>query len=142
MLPYAYHLAHDDDRKIFDKICRGVQLLPDELELGEDEEKRPVVLSCHVLARAVSKIFSVKLEDGYFCYHWEHSWVVGPHLNIIDVYPVAILGGPIMVMGDYGSPHKMLYQPLPTEAIYQDRFQKSSFLNAVEIVEKKLRNNS
>lgn len=141
MRPHAYDLLLPDERKIFEEVLKSVLFLPDEIELGEDENKKPIILSCHILARAVSKVFSLKLEDGYFCYHWEHSWVRTPKLNVIDVYPVAILGGPILVMGDWGSSNKMLYQPLPTEAVYGDRFTKPSFLKAVLVVEKFLRKN-
>ena len=144
MRPYSYDLVHPYDRSIFDKICLTTKKLPEdetELGLGENDEKEPVILSCHILSRAISRVFSLKFKDGYFCFHWEHSWVISPHSHIIDVYPVATLGGPVMILYDLGTPHKILYQPLPTESIYGDRFNRPWFTEAVDIVEKFLRFN-
>ena len=133
MRPYILSVAHKDDIVLYKKIRGAIQKLPDKIEFGEDENKKQIVLSCHILARAVAKLFPVKLQDGYFLYHWQHSWVIGPKRNIIDVYPVAILGGPIMVSGDFGSPCNMLYQPIPTKVAYGNRFNRPSFQRAVRI---------
>ena len=141
MRPYVFGMMHQDDVEVFDKVRKAVLLLPDEIDFGLDEKEEPIILSCHILARAVARAFSLKFKDGYFCFHWQHSWIVAPHFNIIDVYPVAILGGPIMVSWDFGSPRKMLYQALPTKVVYKNKFKQPSFLMAVEIVYSLLKNN-
>ncbi len=141
MKPYAFHLVHQYDREVFDHIRRLVQLLPDEIELGKDETGEAIILSCHILARAVFRFFPVKVQSGYLLNCWEHSWLVGPRLSIIDVYPVAILGGPILVNTSFGSPSFLLYKSLPINvfnAVYGERFEKPSFKKAVDMVAKYL----
>lgn len=100
MTPYAAEQIKKSDIELFRKIREAVQQLPD-LDLGEWDDGEKVVLSCHMLARAISKVFGIAYCDGYFHPYMQHSWNITPHKNIIDAYPIAIIGGPILMDGYY-----------------------------------------
>lgn len=125
----------------FLQVRAAVQRLPDRLDLGRD-----VVLSCHVLARAVGRVFKLRVEDGFFHPTFQHSWLVTPSGCIIDVYPVGIVGGPIIADRIHrncdgldcrrrGLPVYGLYVPLSTRFISRGRFSSSGFRHAVRVVE-------
>src|SRR3989338_4255489 len=91
-----------EDIVLFEKIGEAVRALPDvNLGVGADEKK--IVLSCHILARALAQVFSLEFKDGYFYQNFDHSWLITPHDNIIDAYPVGMLVGsngcPILMSG-------------------------------------------
>ncbi len=97
-------LVSERHMKLFRAIRHAVENLP-ELRLRAKNGKQ-VVLSCHMLARALAAIFpeDVILEDGWFLKPgMRHSWlrVLWDKGIIIDPYPVALLGGPIMVDAKY-----------------------------------------
>ncbi len=130
MTPYIRQFIPDEEIAIFEKVRRAVVNMPD-IDLGNDEKDKPIILSCHILARAVAKIFSLRCVDGYFYPCHDHSWLITPKNNIIDIYPVAILGGPIMMDGNNGIIARHLYQPQGTQKISRGRFGKKSFRKAV-----------
>lgn len=107
-----------------------VEALP-AFDLGRDAKLQPIELSCHILARAVRSQFkNLKVKDGFFNRFCEHSWLVTPSGNIIDVYPVAIYGGPILLDCSAASPVKRLYEPKPSH--YGKRFRTYEFTRSVE----------
>jgi hypothetical protein len=80
------------------------------LELGNDDEGNPIILSCHLLARSIGSVFSLNYADGFWLHSYQHSWVYSSLGNIIDVYPVGILGGPLLVDNQhFFSPGRRLY---------------------------------
>lgn len=80
---------------LFRKVQRVIDLLPD-IELAtEDGEK--IELSCHLLSRAIGKCFDLTVETGKYHEIYEHSWLRTRSGRIIDVYPVATLGGPLLI---------------------------------------------
>lgn len=84
------------DVDLFRKIERVLGELPD-TDLGQDKKGNPVLVSCHMLARAIAKAFpGCKARDGLFMQRWEHSWVALPEFSTLDPYPIALLGGPIL----------------------------------------------
>ena len=98
---------------LFQEIERVVKQMP-EVDLGADEQGKKILVSCHMVARALTHIFpGVKWEDGYFVRRGQrHSWlrVEGDRTLIIDPYPIAVLGGPIMVyVGFLTTPWDKLY---------------------------------
>lgn len=111
MTPYALIRGGipKDDVVMFEKIGTAVRALPDVDENGEE-----IILSCHILARALAQVFSLEFKDGYFYPNFEHSWLVTPRNNIIDAYPVGMLtgsnGGPILIDGGRCSPARWLYK--------------------------------
>jgi hypothetical protein len=44
-------------------------------------------------------VFVLQYVDGYVYPSFEHSWLETKSFHVIDVYPVATLGGPIMIVG-------------------------------------------
>ncbi|MFC1756751.1 hypothetical protein ACFLZC_01150 [Patescibacteria group bacterium] len=139
MTPYAMECVSEEDVVVFEKIRNAIWELPD-IDLGVDEKGNKIILSCHILARAVAKVFSLKYVDGYFLPNFSHSWVLSPNNHLIDVYPVAVLGGPILMVEDYGaSPIKWHYKKISTRKISSGLFSKPSFRRSVRRVENILR---
>ena len=104
MRPYMTDLVPAEDLLLFEKIEGQIQKMP-EVDLGVNKEGRKVLVSCHMVARALARIFpEVAYKDGYFGRHGQrHSWLRvkrNPKL-IIDPYPIALIGGPIMVHGGF-----------------------------------------
>jgi hypothetical protein len=137
MKPFVFSQLLADDVGLWEKICVAVKCFPDDISLGKYDSGKPAVLSCHILARALSKVFGVDCVDGYFHPFYEHSWLVTRHGNVIDVYPVGILGGPLLVHDTKGftSPVRHLYEQKP--CLLDERMEmpawRSSFNAAVVI---------
>lgn len=96
MKPYVLSKLSKEEIELFEKIRRAVNDLPD-VDLGKNEDGENLILSCHILARAIAKVFHLQYVDGHFYPYYQHTWLLTPTGNIIDVYPVAVLGGPILM---------------------------------------------
>jgi hypothetical protein len=67
--------------------------------------------SCHLIAHAFGKAFGLPAIDGWFSDRpYEHSWIVTPHDNIIDLYPIGVIGGPFLLDAVSG-PWSSFYRP-------------------------------
>ncbi len=96
MKPYACKLVNQEDQKLFANIQKVIWEMP-EVNLGLDARNIPVLVSCHMLARAIARFFPVTVHDGHFVYGpYRHSWVT-TKTALIDVYPIAMIGGPILL---------------------------------------------
>ena len=116
-------LVTQDELDLLSKVRKAVEKLPDIEDLGVDHRGEKVILSCHILARAVGKIFGLKIVDGFFYPTFSHSWLVTKRGNVIDVYPVGIVGGPIFVHSIVASRRGnkyCLYEPKSTKFISRD----------------------
>lgn len=134
MKPYVLSVLPEEDVKLFKEIQKIIERFPD-IDLGKDEAGEEVVLSCHILARAVGKVFSLRYVDGLFYPNYQHTWLLTANGNILDVYPVGMLGGPIILVDadPYGySPARWLYKK---KRVLRGRAQKPSFKRAVRKVE-------
>ncbi len=138
MIPYVTRYVSKDELALFVQIKKAVEKMHDP-QLGTDEEGKPIILSCHMLARAAEKIFPVSLRDGYFAGIYEHSWVETFGGHLIDLYPIAVIGGPIMYEGSTLSPQKRIYRRASTKKLSRGRFGKNSFRRSVRRVAKALR---
>ena len=104
MEPYALEIIAPADLSLFYKIREVVTKMP-EVDLGTRSDRKvrgigngKVYVSCHMLTRALAVCFPVKVKDGHFHGLWEHSWLVTENeRTIIDPYPVAVVGGPILL---------------------------------------------
>lgn len=138
MTPYVQQYVSSEEQAIFSQIRQVIALLPD-IDLGVDEEGEDICLSCHMLARAVAKVFHLKVADGYFGRFYNHSWLVTPQGHVIDVYPVGILGGPILVDGSgVLSPGRHLYKKANPRKFAKGQFSKNSFRRSVRRITKAL----
>ncbi|HRY60041.1 MAG TPA: hypothetical protein P5096_01535 [Patescibacteria group bacterium] len=155
MIPYVACLMPQEEILLFNKIKMTIEMLP-HIDLGVDEEGNEIVLSCHILARAVAKAFKLKVQDGSFlviyslkkvkrledidamCDSTSHSWLLTATGNIIDVYPVGILGGPILISGYDRSPAKKLYVPRSSSFVSAGSFSKPSFKRSVRRVTRQI----
>jgi len=138
MIPYVETRIPTEELSIFRKIEGVVSRLPS-VDLGTDEEGNKMVLSCHILARAVAKVFGLEYVDGFYHQGFEHTWLMTKSRNIIDVYPVATVGGPIMMdMSVVFSPAHYLYK---RERLGRG-FGQNSFKRAVRRVTREIRRNT
>ena len=132
MFPYVLRYIPAEDITLFQRIKDGLNKIPDDPDLGVSDDGDRVVVSCHMLARAVGMVFKLHHCDGYYCGNFEHSWIMTPSENIIDVYPIAVIGGPILhCNGFIGCPARLLYTP---KRISRGRFNTSLFRRSVHIV--------
>jgi hypothetical protein len=96
---HAESLIHADDRALFTCLVRDMQGIT-----------LPAGISCHELAAQVHQRYpSLRAARGMYAGAWEHSWLVTPHQNILDVYPVGLIGGPLLIDGNAG-PGPLLYR--------------------------------
>lgn len=138
MTPYVKRYISEEELALFKRIRNAVNQMGDP-ELGQDENGKPVILSCHILARAIAKVFPVRVMDGYFADNYSHSWVETSGGHLIDLYPVAVIGGPIMFEGSTSSPQRRIYTRSSAKKLSHGHFSKSSFRRAVRHVSKALR---
>lgn len=90
-----------EDRRLYKAICAIFTQLPDAIDLGADRNGDPIVLSSHMLARGFANAFpQAKCIDGCFSAGFQHSWLVTETSALIDVYPVAMVGGPLLFLND------------------------------------------
>jgi hypothetical protein len=137
MIPYVAQFLDKGDLATYEEICRVVKLLP-EIDLGVDETGRKILLSCHLLARAIAKVFGLKYVDGFFIPAYMHTWILNEAGNLIDVYPVGMLGGPIMYS------HEALNYNCPSHRLYRKKrlnlkTRRSSFRRALTAVTREIR---
>jgi len=111
MTPHAAKYAPSEYLELLGRINFAVSRLPD-LDLGQDRRGKPIVLSCHMLTRAIGKIFGLTVVDGYFNRGFSHSWLLTKdQCWLFDVYPVGIIGGPFLVdASSVLSPGRIVYQ--------------------------------
>ncbi len=132
---YVESITSPAELGIFSSIERIMNHFPEDNDYGINHRGESVILSCHIVARAISKIFpSLIVVDGFFHPVFEHSWLETKGANVIDVYPVGMIGGPIfvdrVVAGKF-SKHA-LYKPQMICA--QEHFNMPWFTNAVDKV--------
>ncbi len=137
MTPYARQFVSNEEFELFIKIKELVAKLPD-VNLGLDRFEHEIDLSCHMLARVVAEIFSLEFVDGYFTIGFQHSWVLTPKRQIIDVYPVAILGGPILMDASSFSPARNCYLKMNKKRCYKVPSEEQWFKESVEKIKKEL----
>ena len=126
MKPYVLKDIPEEDIVLFKQIEEVIQEMPDiKFENKEGKHKEKILLSCHILCRAFAKVFSVRCVDGYFLLPcWRHSWLVTENETIIDVYPWALVGGPIMAITDYRTPWVNLYHEAEIPDLEDDDFKE------------------
>lgn len=96
MKPHALDLIPYEDIVIFCAIEKIVTALPN-VTLGNRADGRKVPIFCHVLTRAIASIFpTLRVCDGVLPMNYEHSWLLTKNECIIDPYPIAAVGGPII----------------------------------------------
>ncbi len=83
------------------RLSRALSRFPDDLDLGTYDGGEKIIVSCHMLARAVATVVKeprAVLQDGCFgiC---DHSWLMFLEYPgwVVDVYPVAVASGPLLV---------------------------------------------
>jgi len=139
MTPFVVRFFPPEDVRLFEEAVRLFRKLPD-IDLGFDDQHQPVLPSCHMLARAMAPLLGLPWVDGRFGEMNAHSWLVTPNEHVLDVYPVAMLGGPILVYGKGTcAPAKRLYHPQSTRVVSGGVFGSSWFRRAVRQIAGALR---
>jgi len=135
MDPFALKLLPSEEVVLFRKIERVINLLP-AINLGT-EDGEEIYLSCHMLARALGTVFNLQVADGH-AIAYEHSWLVTKHGNILDVYPIATIGGPLLIDG--GTLYaRQIYKRCTAKEISSGCFGKPWFRNSVRKIERQIR---
>ena len=133
--PYAYWGLPKEDLELFSKIERIIQEMP-EVDLGVDKEGKKVLVSCHILARALANVFPIEYKHGYFVDRaHSHSWLVTKSGMIIDPCPWAMVGGPILMDTRFTIPWSQLYREAPSPKPLL-KLHNIDFLERVEKVTK------
>lgn len=125
MKTFAEAYIAKQDIEIFQGIRRLIDSV-DGFDIGGE-------LTCHDISRAVAGIFPVRMETGYYFRGFEHSWLRTENRNIIDVYPVGVIGGPILVAYEVG---QFLYRP---EVLKNVDTLSDTFDATAKIIEEALR---
>lgn len=127
------------DRRVYNAICAIYEKLPDLIDLGNDRNGKTIALSCHMLARGFASAFpQFKCIDGYFSAGFQHSWITTESYSLIDVYPVAMIGGPLLLWDDplcHVRPSVFLYEKnVDVMDAVHAHVGKEQFDRAVQIV--------
>ena len=109
MTPFAARDVLPEFQDLVVKVRQIVEALPD-LDLGQRVDGSPWEISCHTLCRGLADYFSLKCVDGHYAGYCQHSWIVLEREIILDPYPVALYGGPIICVAKGASPNKHLYR--------------------------------
>lgn len=133
MNPYVLRALPEAEVTLFHKIKRVIDLLPD----LETESEGGTLISCHTLARVIGKHFGLKVETGKYHEIYEHSWLRTPGGRIIDVYPVATLGGPLLI--DCRLLLSQLYRTASVRSISRGDFSQKFFLRSLRRIDRAVR---
>ena len=94
---YAEDKIDKQDQELFWKIRQVIIEMPDP-DTAMLSGGRTNQLTCHMLADAIRRVFPLGLVRGWRTKPGStHSWLVTFNHNIIDVYPVGTIGGPILI---------------------------------------------
>jgi len=129
METYAASRVPREELRIFVKIEKVVQKMA-KVELEKNKQ-----MSCHLLARALARFFPVECRDGYFGKCNKHSWLVTKTGNIIDSYPVAVIGGPLFIDMKSITPWLSLYNECPLPELNDAGFL-ADVVKVTEVVRK------
>ncbi len=135
---YCEQFIPKEDMDLFFRIRKAVEAMTNP-DLGHDENGEEIDLSCHMIARAVAKLFSVKFLDGFYIKGFQHSWIETKHGHLIDVYPIGVIGGPILLENTSRfSPARRLYFPEKSWKVTRGTFSTVTFRRSVRRVTKAL----
>ena len=126
MKPYMRLSVDPGELLLFYSIKRVVQKMPD-IELEEDERTKGKIISCHMLARALACFFPLKCKDGYFGTKpsREHSWFLTSSGLILDVYPIGLIGGPVLLDTRHMTLWESLYREKRIPEIFTPSFERN-----------------
>jgi hypothetical protein len=130
MVPYVMRYVSKEDVNEFNEICRLIHRLPNPVTSSKGEK---ITLNCHILCRVIGELFSLQVVDGLYNVIYRHSWLLNKKRQIIDVYPVATLGGPLLI----DAPN-LLLEKLYEEKKIQDDFTSPVFQDHLAQVRKQV----
>lgn len=137
MTPWAAQFIPEDDLALFERVQKILHCF-ESPDLGTNESGEQIVLSCHMLSRAFTRILPVSVRDGAFLTFYEHSWVETPSGYVIDVYPVGAVGGPLLYDKGVYSPKSLMFTRASAKKISKGRFDTPSFRRSVRRITKAL----
>jgi hypothetical protein len=128
MKPQVLEDINKEDLAVWLRIKNTMEGLP-EIDLGENEHGK-ILVSCHMICRAFAQFFPVICFDGIFGQAgWEHSWLETDSGRIIDVYPIAMAGGPVILLGPnsgFFTPWRSLYVEAPVPEVKTKKFLENT----------------
>lgn len=99
MKPYASKFVVFSDWVTYLAVCKMMERIPKSISFQTKGKKKRIVVTCHLLVRALAQILEIDFKDGLFAEGYQHSWLVLPSRWIIDAWPVGIMSasGPLLV---------------------------------------------
>ena len=139
MKTFTESIIERSELKIFNDIKRVLDSI-NTFELPADH-----LVSCHELCSAMGRVWSLRMETGYYLPGFEHSWLMTgsadkppPYDSLIDVYPVGMIGGPILISNEL-----VIYmrrcEMYKIKKLPNVDFKSDSFLQVVNVIENELR---
>ncbi len=128
MTTYTETVLPKADVALFRKIEKITHAFPDpNLGIRDGEV---IVPSCRHLAHALTEFFPLKAVDGYSPRRgYQHSWLETANRNIIDVYPVGMVGGPLLLAADrVPDPWRFFYIEHPFDFLNGKEFEEELHL--------------
>lgn len=130
MKPHVLEIIEIADVNLWRHVCIACMAIPDDI-LGAK-------LSCHMLACAAAKVFpELTVQHGYIKPGYEHSWCITSHGNIMDVYPIGVVGGPLLIHREAPIHHYETHK----EIVKRRNLTSEKFERQVREVEQRMRNN-
>lgn len=83
------------EKEVWEKIKKIFQDIHS-IEINRNGFEGDITATSHILCSALADIFNLELGQG-FCNEDKHYWLKTEHGLIIDVMPVGVLSGPILV---------------------------------------------
>ena len=112
MNPYVLRNIEKEDLTVFKQIKSVIEAMPEMDLTGPEKDERggKILISCHMLGRALAHFFPVTCKDGYyFSRGWRHSWLETKNGHVIDHYPWGTIGGPVLIGNHFNIPGFHLY---------------------------------
>ncbi|MBU0546712.1 hypothetical protein KJ735_00830 [Patescibacteria group bacterium] len=134
MKPYACSVVPREDLFLFSQIEKIIQEMPD-IDFGKNKKREEIFLSCHMIVRALARLFPLEIKDGFFGSN-THSWLITKNGLIIDPYPVAVVGGPILIETRFITVWKSLYKETSLSRSTLSGLNGADFLKNVDRVTK------
>jgi hypothetical protein len=142
MTPFITRYASEEILQLFNRIRKIIIELPD-LDFGKDLHGERVLLSCHMLARAVGRVLNLSWTDGLYAELYAHSWLHTPDHNwIVDCYPIRTVGGPLLIdaSSNWLAPGHALYVAAPHHKLGKNiLFSSNEFRRSVRLLEREIR---
>lgn len=92
------HNAPEEDRILLEKISKALEKLR-ENDIHANGYEGDHFATVFILAKVISNVFGLRFAEGLYSESQKHCWVTTINGHIIDLYPIDIFGGPLLIDG-------------------------------------------